>query len=192
LRFATLYNEGGVYLDTDMYVLRPLSKSIYNHHLGKEDKRTVNGAILLFDTPHNLFIRSMFMHAVHNYREDVWGTVGPGLITKLLTQQQQQQQQQVAVPNNNISSSMDNNNSNNNMFSLDDITIMEREVFYPYKWQHAKNCFQKIGDFDPTKLYNSTTVHLNSKMTSPLKTEVGSVCYELLSRYCIFCNDTEY
>lgn len=67
------------------------------------------------------FIRSFSIHAMKNYSENEWGTVGPGLITKLPLQQ--------LVPSNNVRSNMDDITTMSQYFFIHRSTNIHRIVF---------------------------------------------------------------
>ena len=82
IRLCALYLYGGVYLDTDMYVIKPLPLTLKNT-VGYEDSYgTINGAIMIFDRKAS-FIRTAMRYALEHYSRGTWGCVGPVLLSKL-------------------------------------------------------------------------------------------------------------
>jgi len=162
IRFSILYEEGGVYLDTDMYVLRPLPKAM-NQHLGYQDDpvngdEPVNGAILVFER-RAAFLRRALIRAFTHYNPSFWTTVGPSLLTYLHRQDDS------------------------------DHTIMPQRTFYPYRHQEVERCFERRDDV--TSKHDSYTLHLNSRISSKMETRRGSHCHDLFSRYCLFCDELD-
>lgn len=81
LRYAVLWNRGGVYLDTDVIVLKSLS-GLGNSALYEDDGVVANG-ILFFDKQHPVLDALMQMCS-KDYDPKVWSSCGPLLMSKLL------------------------------------------------------------------------------------------------------------
>lgn len=162
LRFLLMYKFGGAYFDTDMYIQRPLPKSLMNV-VGKEGGSLINGAAMIFEPQHPMMIAAI-EYVVSNYNKakaNDWGFIGPKLITKLVP----------AFPN--------------------IVHVMNQTAFEPFGYQKASLCFTDAYDFpNKYKLKNTTyAVHLNNKMTNTYThTAPKSLCDEMLHKYCIFCN----
>lgn len=85
VRMLLMEAHGGVYLDTDQHLVRPIPKSFVNV-LGYQDPQEwlVNGAAMIF-TPHNPFVQDCIREAMrrllHGYDPTIWGIVGPDMLT---------------------------------------------------------------------------------------------------------------
>eukprot|EP00898_Chlorokybus_atmophyticus_P003286 jgi/Chlat1/3959/Chrsp26S04205 len=86
IRLASLYKYGGVYLDTDVVVMRDLSglrNSIGTELAGpRGEPKVLNGAILIFDRGAD-FILQCLVEFNTTYRTDSWGWNGPELVTRV-------------------------------------------------------------------------------------------------------------
>ena len=80
LRTAILCVQGGVYLDTDMHLVRPLPKSMRNV-LALQGRKQVNGAMLIFDQGSE-FMRVAVTEFLTNYRT-TWSWNGPNLLQRV-------------------------------------------------------------------------------------------------------------
>ncbi|XP_067125780.1 lactosylceramide 4-alpha-galactosyltransferase-like [Centruroides vittatus] len=81
LRMLLIWKFGGMYLDLDIVVLRPVY-AIKNFII-MQDKAYVNNAIFRFDQWHNFLYRCL-LNFQKNYNETVWGSTGPNLFTKIV------------------------------------------------------------------------------------------------------------
>ena len=80
IRFSLLFVFGGVYLDTDMILLKA-PNGVYN--VCMESPGYANGAFLSFEARHD-FTRKCLDRFEEVYDRSVWGCVGPDLITSVL------------------------------------------------------------------------------------------------------------
>jgi len=167
VRMLLMEENGGVYLDTDQYLVKPLPITLENV-LGWQDPdhKMINGAAMIF-TQHNEFLRSTLHKAMElvtfHYDPNNWGIVGPNL----LTSQYQKLQ-----------------NTNEG-----DVLVLSDKAFYPYVFYKAKDCFVANAD-NPIDDVETYTVHLNTKMTQDIEyAEPGSVCDSLFRRFCLFCDE---
>ena len=74
LRIFLLYLFGGIYMDTDIIVVRPLH-SLTNNSIGWQDRGSVNlnGAFLKFERG-NAFLEACIKEFVPMYNGNVWGS----------------------------------------------------------------------------------------------------------------------
>jgi len=93
-----LWHEGGIYLDTDILVLRPLStlkNTVGEEHVG-EGYHSLSNAVMSFDEKHPFIWAAMqeFSHRFVRFgsksfpeliRNGEWGQNGPKLLTRVLT-----------------------------------------------------------------------------------------------------------
>ena len=78
LKFLILYLDGGVYLDTDIVVVRSLSS--LNNTIGREDDRM--GAVMVLEE-NNKFLERCILEFLDSYNATVWAENGPLLLRKI-------------------------------------------------------------------------------------------------------------
>ncbi|XP_021717185.1 uncharacterized protein At4g19900-like [Chenopodium quinoa] len=175
LRLVILYKYGGVYLDTDMIILKDVSglrNTIGVQELDEKKKVwvSVNNAVLIFDKQHPLLLR--FLEEFNStFDGSLWGHNGPYMATRV------------------IKSTVDDSRYQFNM--------MSPMAFYPVDWYKIYKLFRNsTGKRDSewvTNTYNkiireSYGVHLWNKMTRNLKIEKDGAIGKIISTYCIICN----
>lgn len=81
IRLLVLYEWGGVYLDTDMVLVRPLT-SLKMNTLGFQDSKNteLNGALMMFEKKNPYIMHNCLVRFATNYKRD-WAGNGPGLLT---------------------------------------------------------------------------------------------------------------
>ncbi|GBG74744.1 hypothetical protein CBR_g19150 [Chara braunii] len=169
IRLASLYKYGGVYLDTDVIVLRELDD--LHNAIGTElanergEPKVLNGAILAFDKG-SRFIYECMVEFNSTYRIDSWGWNGPELVTRVASRFPQGEE----------------------------LHILPTTAFYPVHWGEVVTYFEKENmekqhdtwlDMADTYLF-----HYWNKITADKIPQPGSLMYKILNRYCIFCADT--
>ena len=84
LRALILYKHGGIYMDTDIIVVRPVN-SLQENVLAWEDAAhdNVNSAFLKFEKG-NSYIELYLREFAAHYISDTWGGNGPQLYTRVL------------------------------------------------------------------------------------------------------------
>ncbi|TKY65867.1 Galactosyltransferase protein [Spatholobus suberectus] len=88
MRLAVLYKYGGVYLDTDFVVLKPLtglrnSIGAQSMDLGNKQWTRLNNAVLIFDMNHPLLLR-FINEFVLTFNGNRWGHNGPYLVSRVV------------------------------------------------------------------------------------------------------------
>ncbi|XP_022814765.1 lactosylceramide 4-alpha-galactosyltransferase-like [Spodoptera litura] len=85
LRYLTLYKWGGVYLDTDIMVVKSLTPLGHNW-VAKEDNGLVNAAAIAISMDHlgRRLAKTIVNEVKTTYRPDVFIHNGPGAITRVL------------------------------------------------------------------------------------------------------------
>ena len=171
IRLATLYKYGGVYLDTDVIVMRELDK--LRNCLGTElagahgEAKILNGAVLIFDKG-SRFVWEGMVEFNTTYRIDSWGWNGPELVTR-------------------VAARFDPNSP--------DLKILPTIAFYPIHWAVVKKFFTLKDMKEQHKVWmnmreNTYLFHYWNKVTKKLVPEPGSLMYKVLNNYCLFCNET--
>ncbi|XP_076649313.1 lactosylceramide 4-alpha-galactosyltransferase-like [Halictus rubicundus] len=84
LRYLTLWKFGGIYLDLDVVVTTSLERM--TNFAGAEDWDSIAAGIVGFDlTPTGRQVADLCIHDLKaNYRGNIWGNNGPGVITRTL------------------------------------------------------------------------------------------------------------
>ncbi|MBV9828893.1 MAG: hypothetical protein JO001_24990 [Alphaproteobacteria bacterium] len=124
-RMAALAQFGGVYLDTDVEVVRDLEPLLQHHAFlgcqngGEEPDEIVNGAVLGAEPGHWLprTIRTYFDEKLSG-RADLGAFSGPGLLTQVLREH-------------GLQSYVDD------PIDVDGVTVMPKRYFYPYGWRET-------------------------------------------------------
>ncbi|KAF9590596.1 hypothetical protein IFM89_035914 [Coptis chinensis] len=174
LRLAVLYKYGGIYLDTDVIVLKSF-KSLRNV-IGAQtmDVQTgnwsrLNNAVMIFDKNHPLLFKFIEDFAI-SFNGNKWGHNGPYLVSRV------------------VSRVTDRPGFN--------FTVLPPLAFYPVGWNRIQSLFH--GPIDAVHLRwltaklkhireNSFGVHLWNKQSRRLKVEKGSILNRIMWDCCVFC-----
>ncbi|OCB76553.1 glycosyltransferase [Flavobacterium crassostreae] len=120
IRLKVLYEQGGIYLDTDMLLLQPLDSLLCNTtFLGAECKTFINCSII-GTTPHSNFIQKCMSEygSIKITKKTDWGTITiPRIVTRVF-----KQMYGLDVPLDTIS-------------TTEQITIYPAAYFYPLQYQ---------------------------------------------------------
>lgn len=174
LRLAVLYKYGGVYLDTDVIVLKKFSaiRNTIGAQAADENGNwnRLNNAVLVFDQKHPLiynFIREFAL----TFDGNKWGHNGPYLVSRVVSRIEKR-------PNYNF-------------------TVLPPIAFYPVDWIRISRFFRRPENPAASKWVaaklrqlNGETfaIHLWNRQSSALKIEEGSVVGRLISYRCLFCS----
>eukprot|EP00873_Tetraselmis_striata_P004465 jgi/Tetstr1/424729/TSEL_015247.t1 len=170
IRLASLYKYGGVYLDTDVIVMRDLGS--LRNCLGTElagsqgEAKILNGAVLAFDRG-SPFIWEGMVEFNTTYRIDSWGWNGPELVTRVASR----------FPRG------------------PELRILPTIAFYPIHWAKVKRYFTLENMEDQHRVWQRMEAgtylfHYWNKVTVKLTPEKGSLMYKVLNNYCLFCDET--
>lgn len=154
IRVKVMYEHGGIYLDTDMEILKSLDSLLNdNFFIGKEDESTISFGIVGAKKNHNFFKRMLEF-----YQEEVWSS------------------------NLYIVTSIASYICNEYKDELKDIKIYDSEYFYPYTQdeeltaQHIKDNTYAIHHWGKSWKKNPGIYFLKYKhIKSPLK-EIKIFC----------------
>lgn len=177
LRLALLYKFGGIYLDTDVIVLKNLSKlrnTIGAQTVDSETKNwtRLNNAVLIFDKNHPL-LHKFIQEFTLTFDGNKWGHNGPYLVSRVVTRVN-------GRPGFNF-------------------TVLPPSAFYPVDWRRVRSFFLGPRNEQHSKLLHkklelisrqSFTVHLWNRQSKLLKVEDGSIVNHLMLVSCIFCNSS--
>lgn len=109
LRVKILYEEGGIYLDTDIEIIKDISPLLENDlFLGFENKNEINMAIVGTVVNHKIFQRMLEFYSNEIWRSELY--VITNILTKILKEEY----------------------GENLDLKKEKITIYPREYFYPY------------------------------------------------------------
>ena len=173
LRLIFLYKWGGVYLDTDMILVRSLD-SLEMNTVGFEDskKSALNNAFMIFEK-HHPYLKSCLIEFTKKYDGNQWAGNGPSLLTRIWHRLYE---------------------------SKKNVHTKDYKAFYMFHYSKVMSeCFNVISkavfnekmSILKTKAY---AVHLSSKITGNVGITNESVfrndtiCSHILSSYCILCN----
>ncbi|GAV86524.1 Gly_transf_sug domain-containing protein/Gb3_synth domain-containing protein [Cephalotus follicularis] len=177
LRLALLYRFGGIYVDTDVILLKSFSK--LRNVIGAQtiDVETrnwsrLNNAVLIFDKKHPLLFKFIEEFAL-TFNGNKWGYNGPYLVSRVVTRVSDR-------PGFNFS-------------------VLPPMAFYPVYWSRIGSLFrgprnQVHSKWLHTKLdlirRQSFAVHLWNKQSRKLKVQEGSIIDHIMADCCIFCNSS--
>jgi mannosyltransferase OCH1-like enzyme len=146
-RLKVLYEEGGIYLDTDMFVLKTFDDFLdFYLVLGKEDEVHISAGMIAAQA-NNEFIRQC-LEEYENLKEGGYITI-PRVLTKVYVKQQN-----FLPPNSLPNKSCPTNLSIENFAVKNNIKIFESKYFYPFTAENIKDFNFKNA---PTESY---AVHL--------------------------------
>ncbi|KAL5774515.1 hypothetical protein ACOSP7_012072 [Xanthoceras sorbifolium] len=177
LRLSLLYKFGGIYLDTDVIVLRSLSELRNTIGAQTMDSETrnwtrLNNAVLIFDKNHPLLVKFIQEFAL-TFDGNKWGHNGPYLVSRVVSR---------------VSGRPGFN-----------ITVLPPSAFYPVDWSRIRSFFQGPRNEKHSKwLHNklelirsqSFTVHLWNRQSKCLQVEEKSILHHIMLDCCIFCNSS--
>ncbi|KAL1194060.1 hypothetical protein V5N11_032993 [Cardamine amara subsp. amara] len=175
MRLAFLYKYGGVYLDTDMIVLKSfkgLRNVIGAQTLDPSSTNwtRLNNAVLIFDKNHPLLLKFIEEFA-KTFNGNIWGYNGPYLVSR-------------------VARAVEGSSGYN-------FTVMRPSVFYLVNWLEIKKFFKvpitkKDSKWVKTKLLQmqkrSYGLHLWNKFSKKYEIEQGSAMWKLVSEHCIICD----
>ncbi|KAG5060361.1 hypothetical protein AAZX31_01G105400 [Glycine max] len=175
IRLAVLYKYGGIYIDTDFIVLKPLTglrNSIGAQSMNLDSKHwtRLNNAVLIFDIGHQLLHRFINEFAL-TFDGNKWGHNGPYLVSRVIKR---------------LGKRHDFN-----------FTVLPPMAFYPVDWNKINGLFMKPKTQEESKWVEAKLlqlrrktygIHLWNKHSSRLTIEEGSIMGRLASDYCVICN----
>ncbi|KAK8607932.1 hypothetical protein V6N13_023376 [Hibiscus sabdariffa] len=177
LRLALLYKYGGVYIDTDVIVLKSfnhLRNAIGAQSINVQTKSwsRLNNAVLVFDKQHLLLFEFIREFAL-TFDGNKWGHNGPYLVSRVV--------ERVA---------------NRPGFNF---TVMPPSAFYPVDWSRIRTLFRGPNDRDHSEWLHrkleeirrrSYAVHLWNRQSRKVRVQQGSIVHHIISDCCIFCNSS--
>lgn len=176
IRLAMLYKYGGLYVDTDIIVLKDFSE--LRNTIGAQSVDSVtkqwtrlNNAIMIFDVNHPILLDFMQEFA-SGFDGNKWGYNGPYLLSRVVERV-----------------------GNTPGYNL---TILPPKAFYPVDWIRIGKLFKKPENESQSILVESMlnelsegktyAVHLWNKISREMDIEEGSVMARLISNHCVVCD----
>ncbi|XP_004492423.1 uncharacterized protein At4g19900-like [Cicer arietinum] len=174
IRLCVLYKYGGVYLDTDFILMKPLNGlrnciGAQSMDFGSNHWTRLNNAVLIFDMNHPLLLRFINEFAL-TFDGNKWGHNGPYLVSRVVERLGKKP-------------------------SLK-FTILPPLAFYPANWNKIVGFFRKPKTRGEEKWVEAKLIqlsgetygiHLWNKQSSGLVIEEGSVLARIVSNHCVFC-----
>ena len=175
LRLGLLYKFGGIYVDTDVIVLKSFSKlrnviGAQTVDLDTGNWSRLNNAVLIFDKNHPLLYKFIQEFAL-TFDGNKWGHNGPYLVSRVVSRL-----------------------SGRPGFNF---TVLPPSAFYPVDWSRIRSLFRGPRDKLHSKWLleklrhiqsQSFAVHLWNRQSKMLKVEKGSIINQIMLDCCIFCN----
>ena len=170
LRLLILHKWGGIYLDTDMILVRSL-RSLKMNAIGFQDsskRSALCSAFMMFEKG-NSFLSSCLKEFSNHYQDTRRAKNVPGLLSKIYYKLYSHSQEVQAFPS---------------------------HIFYMFHYNDiSSHCFNIIsGELyrKYVRILNTEAyaVHLNSKITGHIdKPKKGTICSQILKSYCVLCNE---
>ncbi|WCJ26994.1 alpha 1 4-glycosyltransferase family protein [Euphorbia peplus] len=178
-RLALLYKYGGIYIDTDVIILKSfgnLSNVIGAQTVDMETGNwsRLNNAVLIFEKKHPLIFKFIQEFSL-TFNGNKWGHNGPYLVSRVVSRV-----------------------NGRNGFNF---TVLPPSAFYPVNWGRIRSLFVGPRDEDHSKWLikkleqikrESLAVHLWNKQSRDIRVENGSIINHLLLDSCIFCNSSSW
>ena len=156
-RIYALYQEGGIYFDTDMKITKDISDIVdKNMFLGYEDSGYVGTAVIGVAETHNKYIKEIleFYNELEHFNIDViYNYANPVIITKILKKYE---------------SSVDDDGIT--IFN-DDVYIYPRDYFYPLSYNYAERVF--TDNTCMIHLFNATWTNKQERRTINIYRKFG-------------------
>jgi hypothetical protein len=180
LRALLLYTQGGIYMDTDILLVKPLDE--LHNVIGMEFIDKVNGAVLKFDQ-YNPFVAAVLNNVFENFDPNIWGNNGPAAVTRTL-----------------FGTPKYADCAHGNSTLPCDVNVLPKTAFYPLYWREIEyTCFLDTSS-NHTKLKasiqaSSYMVHTNNKASRKYwdkhqHTQPNTLCRWLYNSFCVLCGTT--
>ncbi|KAH7845241.1 hypothetical protein Vadar_000469 [Vaccinium darrowii] len=177
LRLALVYKFGGIYMDTDVIVLKSFAQ--LRNVIGAQtiDLETgnwsrLNNAVMVFDKGHPLLYKFIEEFAL-TFNGNKWGHNGPYLVSRVVSRVE-------GRPG-------------------FDFSVLRPMSFYPVDWSRIRALFRSPRNETHSKWLRgklnhirnqSYAVHLWNRQSRKLEVEKGSIIGHLMSDCCVFCNSS--
>lgn len=216
LRLCLLYTQGGIYLDTDVILVRPLvvvvaeedaaqqqdGGSLAHDNAMAHDGRTFHCAVMKFLVPGNHFLAAGIDNFLQNYNGNDWGNNGPRVFHRtsvahpeLICPDLVEDEGALTIVKSTTTTTTTDSDHRNSCW----MQPLPAASFQPVPWrQWGKYCFtpgsSPVGA-EAASILEAPGVyaaHLNNHLTGEgLEAQLyvaGSVCDILLHKFCITCD----
>lgn len=180
MRLVMLYKYGGVYLDTDVIVLRDFTE--LRNTLGAQSVDAVskewtrlNGAVMVFDINHPLLLHFLEEFAL-TFDGNRWGHNGPYLVSRVVERV-----------------------TENRTRTYYNFTVLPPKAFYPVTWHKIERLMKKPVNESEERWVERTVrelnyggtyvVHLWRRQSRDSVVEEGSVVARLISYHCLISDN---
>ncbi|KAF3336252.1 lactosylceramide 4-alpha-galactosyltransferase [Carex littledalei] len=182
IRLLVLYKYGGIYMDTDVIVV----KSLYSlrNCIGAQTVNGVthnwtrlNNAVMIFDKKHPVVLEFIREFA-STFDGNKWGHNGPYLVSRVVSRV--------------INSTYNDTNHR--------LVVLSPIAFYPLDWSRIEGLFRGPGSqsnesqWMREKLHwiqkESFAVHLWNRESRGMTVEKGSIIQRIMLNSCLFCNSS--
>lgn len=177
IRLALLYKFGGVYVDTDVIILKSFS-GLHNvigaQTMDSETKNwtRLNNAVMIFDKKHPLVYEFIKEFAL-TFDGNKWGHNGPYLVSRVV--------------------SRINNNEDQNFEKFKfNFTVLPSHIFYPVDWSRVGSLFEGPRDDKHSKWVSnkldqiyaqSFAIHLWNRQSKTLQINNGSIMEQIIKNH---------
>lgn len=169
LRLAVLYKYGGIYVDTDVILLRSVSS--LGNALGAQGEeqrgggwRRLNNAAMVFERGHPL-VEAFLREFAATFNGNKWGQNGPYLVTRVVRK------------------------ARKSGGGRQDWRILRAEAMYAVNWRRIEEVFRAGKREEVLEMVkNSVAIHLWNRQSRGMAAEAGSALDVLLQRPCVLCN----
>ena len=168
VRILVILQFGGIYLDMDIIVTKPLTLEMFRNNLAYEDlnNQQINNNVLIFDSGHP-FLVACLQEFLTNYNGNMWGANGPALMTRVY---------------------------NASIFA--DIKVLSSYIFQPIAWHNISTLYKshrtEADAIIQMKriIQDSYGIHLNNKISKDLKSNINSTVSQIVRSFCKYCEES--
>ncbi|KAJ3671513.1 hypothetical protein LUZ60_007592 [Juncus effusus] len=179
LRLLILYKYGGIYVDTDVIIMRSfigLKNCIgaQSEDIVTRNWSRLNNAVMVFDKNHPIILEFIREFA-STFDGNKWGHNGPYLVSRVVSRFESK-------------SKADYN-----------VSVLPPVTFYPEDWSRIGGLFHKPTSGSHAKWMRgklewirkgSFALHLWNRESRGMKVEKGSIIARIISDCCLFCNSS--
>lgn len=168
VRLLVLLQHGGIYLDTDIVLVKSLQAKSFRNSIAyeMEDGGRLNNNVLIFD-PNHWFLFTCLQEMFSNYSPSVYTANGPQLITRVF----------------------------NSLTDKRDVTVLPADTFQPVNWVGVSRIiFTQPSDQSESVEYqeiiekSAVGVHLNNRLTRNFEIRKGTLAHNILAGNCLYCD----
>ena len=168
LRLLVLYKWGGVYIDSDIILVRPVTSLLTTNFMVWEDSlnKSASNAFMMFEMG-NGFLKSCLREFTEHYDGSKWAYSGSRLMTRIWS---------------------------HSFKESNDVHVLDSRTVIVFETKKVARCFNDasettLASFVKEKAY---AVRLNPRITAlkgnGKKLKEGTICKHLLNSFCILCD----